>query len=95
MDILDFNVMFINVLENKRTNFSVDNIRNSNSLTSTVIRVENGVTAYMAAQLTKEQWNEYEEDLLEGFSQFGTIVHHWFVTVKEKDICADPGNLFI
>jgi len=49
----------------------------------------------MAAQLTKEQWNEYEEDLLEGFSQFGTIVHHWFVTVKEKDICADPGNLFI
>lgn len=33
--------------------------------------------------------------MLEGFSQFGTIVHHWFVKKDEKDICADPGNLFI
>lgn len=74
----------INVLENKRTNFSVDNLKSNSNSTSTVIRVENGVTTYMAQQLSKEQWNEYEEDLLEGFSQFGTIVHHWFVTVKEK-----------
>ena len=32
---------------------------------------------------------------MEGFSQFGTVVHHWFVTKEEKDICADAGNLFI
>lgn len=51
-----------------------------NSLTSTLLRVTNAVTPYMAGQLTKEQWQEYEEDLIEGFSQFGTIVHHWFVT---------------
>jgi len=31
------------------------------------------------ARLTEEQWLEYEEDLLEGFSQFGTVLHHWFV----------------
>ena len=49
----------------------------------------------MAGQLSKEQWKEYQEDLLEGFSQFGTVVHHWFVKKDEKDICADAGNLFI
>jgi hypothetical protein len=70
----------INVLENKKTQFSVDSLRNSNSLTSTLLRVTNAVTPYMEGQLTKEQWQEYEEDLIEGFSQFGTIVHHWFVT---------------
>lgn len=32
---------------------------------------------------------------MEGFSQFGTIVHHWFVKKDEKDICADPGNMFV
>jgi len=53
------------------------------------------VTPYMAGQLSKEHWQEYEEDLLEGFSQFGTVVHHWFVKKDEKDICADAGNLFI
>ena len=69
----------INVLENKRTNFSVDNLRTEKDKGSTLIRVVNGVTPYMADHLSTEQWNEYEEDLLEGFSQFGTIVHHWFV----------------
>ena len=33
--------------------------------------------------------------MLEGFSKFGTIVHHWFVKKDEKDICAEAGNLFI
>lgn len=32
---------------------------------------------------------------MEGFSQFGTVVHHWFVNKDEKDICADAGNMFI
>lgn len=50
----------INVLENKRTNFSVDNLRNNNNLTSTVLRVTEAVTSYMAGQLSKEQWSEYE-----------------------------------
>ena len=45
--------------------------------------------------MNKEQWNQYEEDLIEGLSQFGKIVHHWFVKKDEKDIFADPGNLFI
>ena len=55
----------INVLENKRTNFSVDNLRPSDKdSTSTVIRVVNGGTPYMADHLNAEQWNEYEEDLL-------------------------------
>ena len=43
----------INVLENKRTNFSVDNLKSNNSSNSTVIRVVNGVTPYMAGQLSK------------------------------------------
>ena len=49
----------INVLENKRTNFSVDNLRNNNPLTSTLLRITNAVTPYMAGQLAKEQWQEY------------------------------------
>jgi hypothetical protein len=47
----------INVLENKRTNFSVDNVNKNSSTTSTVIRIVNGVTPYMAGHLTKEQWD--------------------------------------
>lgn len=85
----------INVLQNKKTQFSVDTLRKGNNLTSTLIRVTNAVTPYMAGQLTKQQWQEYEEDLVEGFSQFGTLVHHWFVKKDEKDICAEPGNMFI
>jgi RNA recognition motif-containing protein len=69
--------------------------KNNNTTASTLIRVTNAVTPYMAGQLTKEQWDEYEEDLIEGLSQFGTILHHWFVTKDEKEVCADPGNLFI
>jgi hypothetical protein len=84
----------INVLENKKTTFSVDTLKSVSS-SSPLIRVVNAVTAYMAGQLKREEWAEYEEDLLEGFSQFGKVVHHWFVKKDEKDICADPGNLFI
>lgn len=73
----------------------MDTLKNSSNSTSTLIRVVNAVTPYMAGQLNKEQWTEYEEDLLEGFSQFGTVVHHWFVSKDEKDICAEAGNLFI
>ena len=74
----------------------MDNLRPSDKDSgSTLIRVVNGVTPYMADHLNAEQWSEYEEDLLEGFSQFGTIVHHWFVKSSEKDICADAGNLFV
>jgi hypothetical protein len=47
----------INVLENKRTTFNVDNLRNNNNLTSTLLRVTNAVTPYMAGQLSKEHWN--------------------------------------
>lgn len=43
----------INVLENKRTNFSVDTLKNNNNSTSTLIRVVNAVTPYMAGQLNK------------------------------------------
>lgn len=85
----------INVLENKKTNFSVDTLKIGVNTSSTVLRVVNAVTCYMASQLTKQQWKEYEQDLMEGFSQFGTIVHHWFVKNDEKDICADIGNLFV
>lgn len=85
----------INVLENKKTNFSVDSLKAGGSKSSTLLRVVNAVTGYMAGQLSKEEWGEYEEDLLEGFSQFGTVVHHWFVRKDEADICADPGNLFL
>lgn len=85
----------INVLENKRTNFSVDTVKNGTTLNSTLIRVVNAVTPYMAGQLSKEAWDEYEEDLLEGFSQFGTVVHHWFVSKDDKDIGADSGNFFV
>lgn len=43
----------INVLENKRTNFSVDTLKNNTNSTSTLIRVVNAVTPYMAGQLNK------------------------------------------
>lgn len=49
----------INVLENKKTTFSVDTLKVGNNKTSTLLRVVNAVTAYMAGQLAKEQWNEY------------------------------------
>lgn len=49
----------INVLENKKTTFSVDTLKVGNSKTSTLLRVTNAVTAYMAGQLPKDQWNEY------------------------------------
>ena len=83
----------INVLENKKTTFTIDS-GNSNS-SSTLIRVTNAVTPYMATHLTPEQWEDYREDLIEGFSQYGKILHHWFVSDAEKNICADAGNLFI
>ena len=67
----------INVLENKKTTFTIDS-GNSNS-SSTLIRVTNAVTPYMATHLTPEQWEDYREDLIEGFSQYGKILHHWFV----------------
>lgn len=38
---------------------------------------------------------DYHEDLLEGFSQYGKVVHNWFVKPSEKDICANAGDLFI
>ena len=83
-----------NVIENKKTNFTIDPITGKET-SSTIIRVTNAVTAYMSTHLTEEQWADYHEDLLEGFSQYGTIVHHWLVKDSEKDICADAGNLFI
>ena len=49
----------INVLENKKTTFSVDTLKVGNNKTSTLLRVVNAVTAYMAGQLPKDQWNEY------------------------------------
>lgn len=48
----------INVLENKKTNFTIDAQTVTNS--STVIRVTNAVTPYMASHLTAEQWNDYK-----------------------------------
>lgn len=50
----------INVLENKKTNFSVDSLKVGSSKNSTLLRVTNAVTSYMAGQLGKEQWSEYE-----------------------------------
>jgi hypothetical protein len=46
----------INVLENKKTNFSIDGGMNKNKYTSTLVRVTNAVTPYMAAHLNAEQW---------------------------------------
>jgi hypothetical protein len=69
----------ITVLENKKTAFNMDVNLNKGIEASTLIRVTNAVTPYMASHLTTEQWEEYHEDLLEGFSQYGKVVHHWFV----------------
>ncbi len=44
----------INVLENKKTNFTIDT--NNAVTSSTVIRVTNAVTPYMATHLSTEQW---------------------------------------
>jgi hypothetical protein len=49
----------------------------------------------MASHLTEEKWEEYKDDLIEGFMEYGKIVHSWFVKEEEKNICADAGNLFI
>lgn len=85
----------INVLTNKKTNFTVDSGPSFNS-SSTLIRVTNAVTPYLATHMNEEQWQDYYEDLIiDGFSQYGKIVHDWFVKSNEGDICADPGNLFI
>lgn len=62
---------------------------------STLIRVTNAVTSYMAENMAAEEIQDYHEDLLEGFSQYGKIVHNWFVKPSEKDICANPGDLFL
>lgn len=62
---------------------------------STMIRVTNAVTSYMAENMTAEEFEDYHEDLIEGFSQYGKIVHNWFVKPSEKDVCANPGDLFI
>ena len=84
----------INVLENKKTNFNVETGPTFDS-SSTVIRITNAVTPYMATHMNEEQWQDYYEDLIEGFSQYGTIIHDWFVKTSESDICSDAGNLFI
>lgn len=68
----------INVLENKKTNFNVDTGHSFDS-SSTVLRITNAVTPYMASHMNEEQWQDYHEDLLEGFSQYGTVIHDWFV----------------
>jgi len=62
---------------------------------STLIRVTNAVTTYMTENMTAEEMQDYHEDLLEGFSQYGKIVHNWFVKPSEKELCANPGDLFI
>jgi hypothetical protein len=46
----------INVLENKKTNFNMEINLNKNVEASTLIRVTNAITGYMAAHLTLEQW---------------------------------------
>ena len=84
----------ISVLENKKTNFNLNKAITSPQ-TSTVLRITNAVTPYMAGQLSEQQWEDYHDDLIEGFSQYGNIVHNWFTKKSEKDICADPGNLFV
>jgi hypothetical protein len=33
----------------------------------------------MTENMTAEEMQDYHEDLLEGFSQYGKIVHNWFV----------------
>jgi hypothetical protein len=53
----------INVIENKKTNFNVDAVSVFKSA-STLLRVVNAVTPYMASHLTAEQWQEYYEDLM-------------------------------
>ena len=53
----------INVIENKKTNFTIDSATGKET-TSTVIRVTNAITGYMATHLTGEQWENYHEDLL-------------------------------
>ena len=69
----------INVLKNKKTDFTLDTGKNAGDQHSNLLRVVNAVTPYMANNLSKEEWDEYEEDLIEGFSQFGKITHHWFI----------------
>lgn len=69
----------INVLENKKTSFNIDTNLNKGVEVSTMIRVTNAVTSYMAETMPAEEMEDYHEDLLEGFSQFGKIVHDWFV----------------
>ena len=44
----------INVLENKKTNFSVDTLKPTIDKNSNIVRVVNAVTAYMAGQLNKD-----------------------------------------
>lgn len=48
----------ISVLENKKTNFTIDSGNNQSS--STLIRVTNAVTPYMATHLTPDQWEDYK-----------------------------------
>lgn len=49
----------------------------------------------MSEHCTAEQWKEYEDDLVDGFEQFGKIRHKWFVRPSQKMVGADPGNLFV
>ena len=53
----------IHVIENKKTNFTVDSGPNFTTST-TVLRVTNAVTPYIASQLNEEQWQDYHEDLI-------------------------------
>ena len=85
----------INVLKNKKTDFTLDTNKNAGDQHSNLLRVVNAVTPYMANNLPSEEWEEYEEDLMEGFSQFGKVTHHWFVNKNDKMILADPGNLYV
>ena len=48
----------INVLENKKTQFNIDSKKNKNE-TSTVLRVTNAVTPYMATTMNQETYDEY------------------------------------
>lgn len=54
----------INVIENKKTNFSADVVQTQTPTSSTVLRVTNAVTPYMADHLNSEQWEDYFEDLI-------------------------------
>lgn len=49
----------------------------------------------MSEHCTPEQWADYEEDLIDGFSQYGKIKHKWFVHPTQKIVGASPGNLFV